>query len=52
MGIQSAVLVHGRGGEPVTVLPGIADYGERQWVEWDCTDLGRRSDERHGQIEV
>ena len=33
MGIQSAVLLHGRCGEPVAVLPGAVDSGERQWVE-------------------
>src|SRR6266496_2728016 len=51
MGIQSAVLDHGRHAEPGTVLPGTVDYGEGQWVEWDWTDLGRRSGERRGQTE-
>jgi hypothetical protein len=30
MGIQSAVLVHGGYGEPITMLPETVDYGERE----------------------
>jgi hypothetical protein len=52
MGIQSSLLVYGRYTEAVTVLPGTADYGEGQWIEWDWTNPGRRSAGSHGQIEV
>jgi hypothetical protein len=52
MGIQSAVLVHGRYAEPDTVLPGTTDYGERQAVECDRASLERRSAERRGQTEM
>jgi len=52
MGIQSAVLVDGRHDEPVPVPPETAEYGEREWVEWDWTGTGRRSAERYEQTEV
>jgi hypothetical protein len=52
MGIQSAVLVHGRCGEPITMLPETVDYGEREWVECEWTNLGRPSAERQRQTEV
>ena len=34
------------------MLPGTADYGEGQWVEWDWAELERPSGEGHRQTEV